>query len=296
MLGWLLQQQALVLLVATFGGMLALLVAETVWPRRPNAAFAPARLINNLALAGINFAAIVALSGLIAGSAWMTAAMPSGGLLHGVHPLLSLAVLLLALDGASYALHRLCHAVPLLWRVHAVHHLDTEVDATTSHRHHTLDAVLSAAVLAPVVAVLGASPTILFAAISLRLGFALVTHANLRLPERADRWLRRVVVTPDFHRLHHRSDARHTDSNFGAMFTLFDHLFGTASDAPYREHERCELGLQFLRRPSDSRVDRLLLLPLRWPHPTRPDGVPHQPAVAPAAQGGAAHPRTTASP
>jgi sterol desaturase/sphingolipid hydroxylase (fatty acid hydroxylase superfamily) len=86
----------------------------------------------------------------------------------------------------------------------------------------------------------------------------------LRLPERLDSVLRKFILTPDFHRLHHSSEARFTDSNYGSMVPWFDYLFGTASNRPYDEQTDMELGLEYLRQPRDSRLDRLVLIPFVW--------------------------------
>jgi len=87
------------------------------------------------------------------------------------------------------------------------------------------------------------------------------THSNLRLPRWLDRSLRRLIVTPDFHRLHHCAEREYTDSNYGGVLPWFDYLFGTASNRPWDEQTTMTLGLEYQREPADSRLDRMLLAP-----------------------------------
>jgi sterol desaturase/sphingolipid hydroxylase (fatty acid hydroxylase superfamily) len=258
-------QHELVMLIATFGGMLVLLMLETLWPRRVVARPPVYRWVNNWLLAMVNFTLVLWLvSGL--GRLPIPNGIGEGStLLSSVHPALAFVVVLVVIEAVVYATHRLFHAVPFLWRFHAVHHLDTEVDVTTSHRHHTVEIVIVTLLFIPIVALLGA-PLIVVALVALlRLAVALFSHSNISLPEPVDRVLRWVLITPDFHRLHHSAETRHTNSNFGAVLPWFDYLFGTVARVPYVEQVNLRLGMTELRDDRDSRIDRLLLLPLRWP-------------------------------
>ncbi|WP_019571050.1 sterol desaturase family protein [Thioalkalivibrio sp. ALE11] len=263
----LLQQRVLVELVLTFGGMVLLMMAESVVPRvRTLAETVPvARWLNNWALAVFNFFLVLWLVYLLTSSELVTHWVSTGPApLSGMPPLVAFVVVFLVVEFLVYALHRAFHQVPWLWRLHAVHHLDTQVDVTTSHRHHSLELLLVMAVLIPVVTLLGPEPLVLLGYFVVRVTVILVSHSNLRLPRGLDRVLRWLVVTPDFHRLHHAADRRHTDSNYGTVTPWFDYLFGSATDLPYGEHDRLVTGLEYLRDTRDSRVDRLMLLPFRW--------------------------------
>jgi sterol desaturase/sphingolipid hydroxylase (fatty acid hydroxylase superfamily) len=89
------------------------------------------------------------------------------------------------------------------------------------------------------------------------------SHSNIRLPGRADRWLRRLFVTPDMHRTHHSVVPRETHSNFGFNLACWDHLFGTYREQPQAGHEGMTIGLEQFRSVEELRFDRLLLQPLR---------------------------------
>jgi sterol desaturase/sphingolipid hydroxylase (fatty acid hydroxylase superfamily) len=255
--------------VLFLGMVVAIIVAmllETVYPRRPESPDTNRRWANNIGLTIVNQANINWLTGVVAaGIAWW-GEEEGFGLLRGVNldfwPMLLLAILVFEL--VAYWFHRAMHAVPWLWRIHAVHHSDTELDVTTTYRNHPLELLVNAPLTIPVILLLGFPIAVVVAYQLLKTSVSVMAHSNIRLPLAADTMLRYVIVTPDYHRLHHCSDRRFTDSNFCAAFPLFDYLFGTARSRPYADHATMELGLGYFRRPEDSRVDRLLLMPFFW--------------------------------
>ena len=117
---------------------------------------------------------------------------------------------------------------------------------------------------AGLILLLGVPPAAAVSVQLFQLGMTVFTHSNVYLPQWLDRALRPFIVTPDFHRLHHCSEIRHTDSNYGQALPWFDYLFGTASKRPFGEQVDMEIGLEYLREPADSRFDRLLTLPFAW--------------------------------
>lgn len=180
-------------------------------------------------------------------------------------PVAEFLILLASTQLLSYWLHVAFHRIPALWRIHAVHHSDTAVDVSTSYRHHPLEPLLMLPISAPLVFLLGVS---LEAVAAYRLFAVLAnvfSHSNARVPEVLERRLRWLVLTPDFHRVHHSSDPRYTNSNYGSLVPWFDYVFGSARHRPYSEHETMELGLEYLREPGDSRFDHLLTQPLSVP-------------------------------
>ena len=154
----------------------------------------------------------------------------------------------------GYVIHLLTHKVPLFWRLHRVHHLDTHVDVTTSLRTHPLEFTLAFLILLPLTIAIGLTPWVLVVYELMHLVVGLLSHANLRLPERLDRSLRWIFVTPNMHCLHHSSYQPETDSNYGQVFSVWDRLFGTYSSAPRDGYDAMEIGLKEVR---DERVDDL---------------------------------------
>jgi len=263
LISWLTAHHDLALLLTTFGGMLLLMVAEQVWPRRSWHGGHSVRWISNWLLASLNFFVLLFLTLGLSGTAWMQSLAPRASLFSSLHPAVTVVLVLVTIEAITYLQHRLFHAVPLLWRFHAVHHTDPWVDVTTSHRHHLLEVVITSTLLLPFIVVAGVPAGLLAVAILLRALIILVNHSNLALPRGLDALLRPFVVTPDFHRVHHSSDRHFTDSNFGTVLPLFDYLLGTARSVPYAAQPGMRCGLDAWREDADSRIDRLLLLPFR---------------------------------
>lgn len=263
--GYLLVNHELVMVLLTFGGMLFFMMLEQRWPRRPLEQPVVGRWITNWLTGYLNVAISLWLVFLLGKSTLLAGLRPASSAWQQIPGVLQFFLVLLLIEFAAFGLHVAFHRVPLLWRVHAVHHSDTEMDVTTAHRHHFLEPVLTNLVLIVTFTVLGVGPTALLAVILFRTPLILFSHGNIALPEGIDRWLRRTLVTPDFHRLHHSSDQRLTNSNYGAVLPVFDYLFRTASVRAYADHRDLQCGLEYFRAPSDSRFDRLLLMPLRAP-------------------------------
>ena len=165
-------------------------------------------------------------------------------------------------DLAIYLQHVLFHAVPILWRLHRMHHADLDVDVTTGARFHPIEIVLSMLLKFGVIATLGAPPLGVFVFELLLSTGSLFNHGNLRLPLRADRILRWIVVTPDTHRVHHSAAPEETNCNFGFTLSWWDWIGGTYRAQPAAGHAGMTLGIAQFRNVSDLRLDRLLLQPV----------------------------------
>ena len=187
------------------------------------------------------------------------------GLFHASGPLSTWLVVpatVLLLDLAIYLQHILFHAVPVLWRLHRMHHADLDVDVTTGARFHPVEIVLSMLLKFGVIAALGASPLgVLVFEILLSTG-SLFNHGNLRLPLRADGMLRWIVVTPDMHRVHHSIVPEETNRNFGFTLSWWDRVCRTYRTQPAAGHAVMKLGIAQFRDRRDLRLDRLLLQPV----------------------------------
>lgn len=276
----LVHQQHLVLLLAIFGGMLLLMLFER--PRPGEAADQPlplAHWFNNWILATLNYGAGLWLVLALGNLAWVSGLRPQWSLFASLHPALALPLLFFILEAVAYGLHRLYHRVPLLWRVHAVHHMDRQLDVTTSHRHHTLEVLFFSLLSLPLFLLLGAPPILLVLLALLRTGLVLWNHASVRVPEGLERWLRFIVVTPAFHHVHHLDDPRYTNSNYGTAVPWFDYVFGTARTLAPAQLAEQRVGLEYLDGPGDERLDRILLLPLLWHrYVVTPPAAPESPA------------------
>jgi sterol desaturase/sphingolipid hydroxylase (fatty acid hydroxylase superfamily) len=159
------------------------------------------------------------------------------GLLHLVQlPFWVKLILGVALfDMTSYWFHRMAHKVPLLWRLHRVHHSDTTMDSSTFFRSHPIEILVfgNAAILA--VAIFGMDMLTFGLYILIFTLFAFFEHANLNFPQWLDKTAAKVFVTPNFHKVHHEQDQYYTDSNFADIFIFWDRLFGTFKHKPVTE-------------------------------------------------------------
>jgi sterol desaturase/sphingolipid hydroxylase (fatty acid hydroxylase superfamily) len=205
----------------------ALLVAEERGRADRNAPPDLRRLSTNWGLAIVNWllAAVVPLGALAAAMA-----APQGPL-SALPAWLAAAPLLLARSLGTYGLHRLFHAVPLLWRVHRVHHADPAFDLSTGLRNHPLEALAAFLTAAGISWLLAPPPAAVVAVDGLILAAAFWTHAAVLLPPRLSAMVERLFVTPRLHLIHHSRDAADHDRNFGDVLILWDRLFGTLKPA-----------------------------------------------------------------
>ena len=140
----------------------------------------------------------------------------------------SFTLSILLLDFVNYLNHRLHHKIPLLWRLHRLHHTDKQVDSLTTFLHHPLELVTTFVVVI-FFAVIFDVPLIALLIYGLITGIhAGFSHFNRLLPEKVNYFLRTFLVTPNFHHLHHSTDMKEGNSNFGSIFTIWDYLFGTS--------------------------------------------------------------------
>jgi sterol desaturase/sphingolipid hydroxylase (fatty acid hydroxylase superfamily) len=191
---------------------------------------------------------------------------------------LAVVAAVILLDLVIYLQHVLFHAVPVLWRLHRVHHADLEFDVTTGIRFHPVEILLSMGLKLGAVVALGAPALAVLLFEVLLNATSMFNHGNVRLPERVDRVLRWVVVTPDMHRVHHSALPRETNSNFGFNLPWWDRLLGTYRAQPRAGHERMTLGIEQFRDPGELRLDRLLTQPFRDDDRTYPLGRREPPA------------------
>lgn len=179
----------------------------------------------------------------------------------GMSSALVFLVSIIALDLANYIQHYLLHRVPVLWRLHRMHHSDMDYDFSTALRFHPLEAILSTLVDLLVVLLIGV-PAIAYLSYKIvQVVLAYFIHGNLRIPTILDRLLRKVIVTPDLHRIHHSVALRESNSNFGGITPWWDRLFRTYLDQPALGHEKMEVGLTVFRETKHRYLPWMLAQP-----------------------------------
>ncbi len=172
---------------------------------------------------------------------------------------LEIILVLIAMDFAIYWQHRAFHYFNILWRAHRVHHSDIEFDVSLGIRFHAFEILPSMLFKLTLIALLGAAPIAVLLYESLLLGFSLFTHANIKLPSRLDSLLKTLVVTPNFHRVHHSVYREETDSNYGNILSCWDRIFG--SYRTREEQTQMTIGLPEFRNPHEQDLLALLLQP-----------------------------------
>ncbi len=221
--------ETLLRLVITAGLLAALMALEALLPARQRLMPRLARWTTNLSLGMISSLMVRLMGPATAAGAALAAARWDAGLFDRVSlpGWLTLVIVIILMDFAIWAQHVAMHRVPLLWRLHRVHHTDRDLDATSGLRFHPAEAMLSMAWKAAVVFLLGAPVEAVFV-YEIALGaMALFTHANFRLPAALDKRLRWLIVTPEMHRIHHSVVSCETNSNYGNILSLWDRMLRT---------------------------------------------------------------------
>ena len=249
-------------LTGLFGILLLMTLLQAAFPRRrPVQGYR--RWSGNLGLVVLDAVLVRLLlpAGAVGVALW--AGQAGFGLLNRLHAdaWIAVVVSLLLLDLLVYVQHRVFHAVPLLWRLHRVHHADQEIDVSTGLRFHPLEILLSMLIKMAAVALLGAPAAAMLVFEVILNGMAMFNHSNVRLPLRLDGLLRRFVVTPDMHRVHHSVLNQETNSNYGFNLSLWDRLFGSYVAQPEKGHDGMRIGLQEFQSGRPDRLTELLLLP-----------------------------------
>lgn len=250
--------------VGAFVGVFVLVATwETLAPRRANTFSRSLRWPSNFGLLALNALAVRFLFPLAAvGTAALVETM-GWGLLNVVRVHFAIAVLIsvIALDLAIYLQHLLFHAVPVLWRLHRVHHTDLDFDVTTGIRFHPFEIILSMLIKLSAVTIIGAPVVAILIFEVLLNATSMFNHGNIRLPESTDRLLRLFIVTPDMHRVHHSVLPFETNSNFGFNLPWWDYLFGTYRAQPNPSHDAMTVGIKEFRGPKSLRFAWLLIQP-----------------------------------
>jgi len=263
---WILEHEVLVR-GACFAAVFGLIAAwEARAPARARRLPRLLRWSNNLGLVALNTLLLRLLFPAAAAGMAAFAAAQGWGLLNYLAPPYWLAVVIaiVALDFVIWLQHVLVHAIPVLWRLHRVHHADPDFDLTTGARFHPLEILLSMSIKFAAIALLGPPVLAVILFEVLLNATSMFNHGNVRLPAVLDRILRWLVVTPDMHRVHHSVEDDETNSNFGFNLPWWDRLFGTYRAQPRAGHTGMSIGIHRFTDPRQvSWLPGLLVLPFR---------------------------------
>lgn len=252
--------------LAVFLGVLVAMALWELWsPRRRIEVPRLIRWSNNLALVVIDTLVVRLLFPVAAVALALVMSERGWGLFNLLERAVWVEVVIcvVLLDFAIYLQHVVFHHVPVLWRLHRMHHADVAIDVTTGLRFHPLEIVLSMAFKLVLVVLLG-PPAIAVLIFEVVLNAsAMFNHSNIRLPKRVDAVVRLFIVTPDMHRVHHSVVPRETNSNYGFNVPWWDRLLGTYIAQPKAGHDEMQIGLNQFRARRELWIDRMILQPLR---------------------------------
>jgi sterol desaturase/sphingolipid hydroxylase (fatty acid hydroxylase superfamily) len=260
----LLDQEKIIRLGFFFGVFILVALWELVLPRRALTVSKPGRWGANLGIVVLNTLLLRLLFPTAAVGLAMLGEARGWGLFNNfsLPPLLSVIVSVVLLDFVIYIQHVLFHAVPVLWRLHRVHHSDLDYDVTTGSRFHPIEIILSMFIKLAAVSVLGAPVIAVLIFEVLLNATAMFNHGNIYIPEGVDRLLRLLVVTPDMHRVHHSVHVNLTNSNFGFNLPWWDRLMGTYIAQPPGGHLEMAIGLkECCDQKQVSTMSGMLMLP-----------------------------------
>jgi sterol desaturase/sphingolipid hydroxylase (fatty acid hydroxylase superfamily) len=249
------------------GSFFAILVLVAIWellaPRRTLTTPKTVRWSSNLGITFLNLMVVRLVFPILAVGIALVAQEKGWGLLNSFDPPYWLVVVIgvVVLDLVIYLQHVMFHAVPVLWRLHMMHHADLDFDVTTGLRFHPIEIILSMGIKLAAVVVFGPPALAVLIFEVLLNATAMFNHGNIRLPSRIDRRLRLLVVTPDMHRVHHSVVIREANSNFGFNLPWWDRLLGTYRDQPTRGHEGMTIGLSQFRDAKHLTLPWMLALP-----------------------------------
>ncbi|MDH5368721.1 MAG: sterol desaturase family protein [Gammaproteobacteria bacterium] len=247
-----------------FGMLLLIGLWELVAPKRALTVSKSVRWINNLGLVFFNSFIIRLLFPMAAVGVASLAHQQGWGLFNYVETSFWVAVLasVIIMDFVIYIQHVMVHAIPVLWRLHRVHHADLDYDVTTGARFHTIEIILSMLIKFATILLLGPPVVAVIVFEVILNATAMFNHGNISLPKSLDKYLRLFLVTPDMHRVHHSVEDDEANSNFGFSLPWWDRLFGTYRDQPRAGHEGMTIGIHKYREPKQvSWLPGMLALP-----------------------------------
>ncbi|MEF1291491.1 sterol desaturase family protein [Vibrio sp. M260118] len=248
---------------------LSVLVLCGIWewltPRKKLTQSKLYRWLNNLGLIAFNSMCLSLLMPILAIEAAICAANNGLGLLNQLQlPIyVELLIAVVLMDLAIYLQHLVFHRLPILWRLHRMHHADQDIDVTTGTRFHPIEILLSMWIKVGLVMALGISPIAVVVFEIILNASAMFNHSNAYLPLKLDNWLRKMIVTPDMHRVHHSVIVKETHSNFGFFLSFWDRAFDTYREQPELGHDEVKIGIPLFQSPSEQRLDKMLTQPFR---------------------------------
>lgn len=236
---------------------------EHYWPKRSIEAPHYKRWLTHLGLWGVNAIVIWLVVPVAAIGLALFCSQQGWGLFNiiAAPDWLVISISLLALDFTRFLQHAILHQVPVLWRFHRSHHTDIAVDFSTLWRFHPFEAVFTTTVIYAAITLFGVPAYVIVINTLITHFTGFFTHSNFAIPERAERLLRLLFITPDVHRVHHSADKQEMSRNFGNLLCLWDQMFGTYVAQPAKGQSGMQLGLSEYQDAKYATLPRILWMP-----------------------------------
>lgn len=249
----------------SIGLLLILGCAELLFPLARRKCSRIWQWFTNLSIALISRICISLTLPLAALGSAQCAAQHGIGFFNLIHlpPAITLLLSLLLFDLLIYAQHRIMHNVPLLWRLHRMHHTELGLDVTSALRFHPIEILLSMLIKMGFVLLMGIPALAVIIFEVLLNALALFNHSNLKLNKRLDALLRILIVTPEVHWIHHSPIVKETNSNYGFNLVIWDKLFSTYRDKPQVDYPHMAQGLKEYSPTTPLNLYQLLMLPFK---------------------------------
>lgn len=243
-----------------------MLTFESFVSRHPTMDSKPRRLGIHLGLSGLNTLLLKLFFGAAAIGAAESAEIKGWGLFNFLNwnSNVEFFLVVIVLDFAIYLQHVIVHKVPLFWRFHVVHHSDIDLDVSSGLRFHPVEILASMLYKIGIIFALGPAPMAVLAFEAILNGMALFSHSNIKLPDKMDYLCRKLIVTPDMHRIHHSVEVCETNSNYGFNFSFWDRIFGTYKNFAKKPQPEIVIGIDTFRRPEELTFYRLLMMPRNY--------------------------------
>ena len=249
-----------------FGILVIMAIWEILAPRRDLTVSKSKRWISNLSIVVLNTVVIRVLFPAAAVGMAVYADAKGWGIFNILETPAWLAILLsvILLDLIIYGQHVMFHRIPVLWRIHRMHHADMDIDVTTGSRFHPIEIVVSMLIKFTAIIILGV-PVIAVIVFEVILNLtAMFNHSNARMPLGLDKVIRAMVVTPDMHRVHHSIKPKEYNNNFGFNLSIWDRIFKTYTAQPEEGHIKMTIGLMQYRDEKVSEgLPGMLMIPFK---------------------------------
>ena len=251
--------------IVFLGVFLLMLALESVIQRHPTVDSKKNRLKINLALTGIDILVVRLIFGAAAVGAAQFAEINGWGIFNylDLWSGLEIIAVVIILDLMIYIQHVLVHMIPFFWQFHIVHHSDLDLDVSSGLRFHPIEIMGSMLFKIGLVFALGPAPIAVVIFEAVLNGMSQFSHSNITLPDKLDRLLRFLIVTPDMHRIHHSVEKMETSSNFGFNLSIWDRFLGTYIQDAKREQPKITIGVDQFRTSEELSLKNLLLMPFK---------------------------------